>query len=610
MFRRALLCSVISTTISVGQAAEFSGSFFFGDSLTDNGSYAAFVPNGLGRFTTNPGPVWSERVSAAFGAELFPATAGGRNFAQGGARVTRLPGVPASNPLTVNALPVSGQISAYLGAAGSADPNALYVVWAGANDVFQALDPVQPEAADPVNYLIVTASGLVDQITRLQAAGARYVLVPNLPDGGLTPFGTALGLAGAAAVSGLFDVYNQALFGTLAASGVQVVPLDVFTMLREVVANPARYGLQNVTDRACGATAALLCGPADQVVLDANLSFLFADDVHPTTAGHALIGDYALSVLRAPAAISLLAETPLDTRAALFRTIYDQATLAATDRSSNFHVWGNLGGSQLRYESSLAEDGVTGEPVDYEFGVDYRVASPLTVGVAVGSNQLRADFSGRSRWYRQEERALALYAAYRSGPWHLAAVAAAGELDFETQRSVALGPAVRSVPGSTSGSNRSLGILAGYEFASGPVRHGPVAGFHLQRVKVDGFRENAPAGESATAMFFDEQQRDSRVGSLGYQFSSQAGFITPYARVTFDYEFEEPGREVGAGLQNLPANRFALPAVTPDRNYATVVIGIGLRPVPATSLNFVLSSRVGQDNVRADTLQATLNVGF
>src|SRR3546814_6756176 len=66
---------------------------------------------------------------------------------------------------------------------GRADPDALYSVWGGANDVFAVVsDPAQAQA--------IIGGAVTAQVTivgTLQAAGAQYVLVPNLPDIGLTP---------------------------------------------------------------------------------------------------------------------------------------------------------------------------------------------------------------------------------------------------------------------------------------------------------------------------------------------------------------------------------------------------------------------------------------
>lgn len=610
MFRRALLFAAASATLhaNLGHAGDFSNAYFFGDSLSDAGAFSFLLSPGIGKFTTNPGPVWTENLAAALGTDGRPAVAGGSNFAQGGARVTQLPGVPETNVLTANALPVRDQVSTYLAGAGRADPGALYSVWGGANDLLRAIDPGQPESADPLGYMLQTAGELVGEIGRLQAAGARYVLVPNLPDGAITPFGVSLGAADAAAVTGLVGAYNQALFGGLAASGIRVVPLDVFTLLHEIVASPSTYGLVNVTDPACGATPSLQCTSANLVVPDAAQTFLFADGVHPTTAGHRLVSDYALSVVRAPAAISLLAESPLDTRAALFRTIYDQATVAGPEDEAKTRLWGSAGGGRLKYESSAGDPGARGEPVDFALGIDHRFTPQLTLGAAFAASRVKPDFTGNAGGrYRQDERALALYAVLRSGRWHMSAVAAVGKLEFDTQRVVPLGPASRSMDGSTAGWNRSLGIVAGFDSSTRALKHGPVVGLQAQRVNVDGFAER---GGSSTAMAFGEQKRESRVGSLGYQVSYAGATFSPYARLSLEHEFKKSERQVNASLLTMPGNSFELPALTPDRNYATGVVGVGIRLARGISVNLALTERLGKDKVRAYGAQAGLSVEF
>ena len=63
------------------------------------------------------------------------------------------------------------------------DSNGLYVVWAGANDLLAA-------SADPTNAqaIILGAVGSqVNTIKTLKDNGANYILVPNIPDVGLTP---------------------------------------------------------------------------------------------------------------------------------------------------------------------------------------------------------------------------------------------------------------------------------------------------------------------------------------------------------------------------------------------------------------------------------------
>src|SRR4051794_30215875 len=78
------------------ESAQFSNVIVFGDSLSDAGYFRPFLLGlglpaplvaTLGRFTTNPGPVWSEVVSSYYGVKPGASNAGGLIFAQGGARV-------------------------------------------------------------------------------------------------------------------------------------------------------------------------------------------------------------------------------------------------------------------------------------------------------------------------------------------------------------------------------------------------------------------------------------------------------------------------------------------------------------------------------------------
>src|SRR5690606_31596706 len=130
---------------------------------------------------------------------------------------------------------------------GRADPDALYTVWGGANDLFAV-------TSDPANAQAIIGGAVAAQvgiIGSLQSAGARYVLVPNIPDLGLTPSFRAQGEAAAGQGTALATLYNQALFDTLAANNLSVIPVDTFSFLREVAANPSAFGIGNVTGTAC-----------------------------------------------------------------------------------------------------------------------------------------------------------------------------------------------------------------------------------------------------------------------------------------------------------------------------------------------------------------------
>ncbi|WP_419582742.1 hypothetical protein, partial [Thiolapillus sp.] len=67
--------------------------------------------------------------------------------------------------------------------------NALFSLWGGANDTFYNMGLVGAglPPTDAVLNMAVSAQQLVGEAERLAGAGARYILIPNLPDIGATP---------------------------------------------------------------------------------------------------------------------------------------------------------------------------------------------------------------------------------------------------------------------------------------------------------------------------------------------------------------------------------------------------------------------------------------
>ena len=114
-FKKRVIPALIASAMIMGapaaQAVQFSGVFVFGDSLSDAGFFRNFLvaigtpaatAAGVGRFTTNPGPVWSELIAQAYGGNGAPSNAGGGIYAQGGARAQ---GDSASTPPRVCTAP-------------------------------------------------------------------------------------------------------------------------------------------------------------------------------------------------------------------------------------------------------------------------------------------------------------------------------------------------------------------------------------------------------------------------------------------------------------------------------------------------------------------------
>lgn len=289
-------------------AAPFSNVYFFGDSLSDTGNdfllssaiHAGdpdfpIVPDPIGypssgRFSN--GAVYSELFASRLGFDLQPSLLGGTNYAYGGAGTGSV-----ILPFSSN---FSEQVEQYVAAPGGADPDALYVLFVGSNDVQDIFDGAPPAAT------IEAAIGRIGlAVEALALEGVRHFLIPNVPDLGLVPATTGNGaIARNEEATAASRAFNTALAGLLdSLDHLDLRTFDTFALLNDVVMNPSAYGLtdaQHWCQREIGIAPdgqpqyELLCSEAEA---DRHL---FWDYTHPTTAGHRALADALFATLQIP----------------------------------------------------------------------------------------------------------------------------------------------------------------------------------------------------------------------------------------------------------------------------------------------------------------------
>jgi phospholipase/lecithinase/hemolysin len=265
----------------------------FGDSLSDVGNTAQ------GTFDLYPGryyyhdrfsngPVFVEALSTGLG--LGPpvhSAVGGHDFAYGGAQTAGTGGLTGQFIRDIDE-----QVNQFL-ATRTADPNALFLVYAGANDLING----QANIGIPIN-------NLTKDIGRLVTAGARNFLVPNLPPLGHTPGfnDNPATLAQYNARAAQFNTALDVMLENFAVSNAALTffQLDVDALFHQALAEPAAFGLTNVIDAAAPGLA-----PGDSSYNTAQIApnaheYLFWDDVHPTATVHAVLADRALAALFPP----------------------------------------------------------------------------------------------------------------------------------------------------------------------------------------------------------------------------------------------------------------------------------------------------------------------
>lgn len=133
-------------------------------------------------------------------------------------------------------------------------------------------------------------AGLVK--TELVGKGAKYVVVNNLPDVASTPSGKKQSADIQGLIKTMVDTFNSQLKSNLGESP-NILYVDLFTISRDQVTNPAIYGLTNTTVPACTSDSSLTC--TSKTLSGPDVShYMFADDVHPTPYENWLVARYVL----------------------------------------------------------------------------------------------------------------------------------------------------------------------------------------------------------------------------------------------------------------------------------------------------------------------------
>lgn len=288
--------------------------------------------------------------------------AGCTSYAQGGARVTNPVGpgnklLGGSNAILGQlTVPVVTQIQNHLALnGGKFSGNEIVFVMAGGNDVFiqlatlsagataagtaavtpaavqaqivkdiasgkcvptdaqatncQAAAGATVGAAGAAAYVQATAPAIVTAMgtagaelagyvkTLIVGNGAKYVTVVNLPDVSQTPLGLGSDVATQGLINTMVTTFNAQLKAGLDGNA-SVLYVDAYTVNRDQAANPAIYGLTNVTTPACDLTPAknplgssLVCNKSNTIAANVD-NYEYADSVHPTPYGYLLLARY------------------------------------------------------------------------------------------------------------------------------------------------------------------------------------------------------------------------------------------------------------------------------------------------------------------------------
>jgi len=255
--RRAGLCVALALA-AAGEAGAlpYSQLIAFGDSYTDTGN-AGRSADGL---------LWVEYLAQhlGLGGGPAPSSAGGTNYAVGGATALS----PSPNHLR-------SQLSRFSAASPVADPDALYAISIGFNDI---------QFAAQVDDIQLHAQSIVDTIESsmqtLWNAGARHFLVPTAWDYATTPVAQFRPREVREKLGDLSLVFKEKLEAMLDAFQAPVHRMDAYGLSQEIEGGAWMLGF---TEGRYG-----YCGDRPDCT-----GFVWKDQIHPSSAVHEILAEEA-----------------------------------------------------------------------------------------------------------------------------------------------------------------------------------------------------------------------------------------------------------------------------------------------------------------------------
>ena len=597
---KPLAAALLLASACAQAQSPFNELVVFGDSLSDSGQFPDAggpinptygVPGSGLRFTNRVDGTGSvtdlvgvQRFSQQLGLGYLAASTpylpspvtgypAGTNYAVGGytsaqikPSITDADGSTVFNPAAGPAKVRDG----YLAEFGSAKASTLYYVNGGGNDVLGITNPFDPNNAANI---VTAANTLVSGITALDAAGAKYIMVSNLPDVGNTPAG--IGSGAQPLWSPLSELYNATLLAGLKNSNANIIGVDARGLVSEILANPAQYGF--VADAAVltgtcydGSSLSCLENPVYGMTQANNgdaSKLLFNDGVHPTAAAQQIIADYMFSLVQAPQEVGMLpvlgaslvdaSQTQLrqqmQANLASKRSAEGQLQVFARGSANETDVRNNYLDSQADASSAL-------------LGIQYGISGQLNIGLGFASDSGDLSFEDSASSYDATSQSITLFTGYTAGAHWLNASLAYGEQDYkDLNRVIPLGITSRTETGKTSGDSLTLSAEYGYNISPhSNWDYGPKVEFVHREINVDGYDE---VSGMTTSLSFGDQEHTSTTADVGlfvhWRTADNAVVVTSEWGIRSELKGED--YSVTMASQTLDLNAYELPGYSQDK---------------------------------------------
>ena len=405
----------------------------------------------------------------------------------------------------------------------------------------------------------------------------------------------------AKAYSQSFNTGFQSTLAGYAANGTIVHYLDGATVLSNVVANKAAFGISNLY---CPAL------PNPTCIVNSSGYLFYADGVHLTSDGFAILARYVAAQLEAPLTFQATSDSALDTAHQWGRTLTTRMDLAAPrdgDQPEGAHFY-VVGDSLSRSTKNSAHaDAYRATTTGVTAGVDFGFGSGV-VGVAANYSRPHVGLTNDSADVKSKTWQVGGYAGFG-----LAGGFAQGYVGYgrDRHRIVRQG-VIDSLTADPKGHHVVAGAKAGYLMPMGQVRVGPVVALDYAKVKVDGYTEN---GDAALSLNVGRVNYHSMRGSAGLEargdFAPGGMSVRPYLALTAEKNLSGDGRVFSFSQTDAPIIVNSWDASRARKKvYGRLSAGLSAAVVGNLSVDATLSGTAGKPNGNETSAHLGVKLGF
>ncbi|HEV2594453.1 MAG TPA: autotransporter domain-containing protein [Sphingomicrobium sp.] len=583
-FARVLACASLLSIAGMPSAVaaqQISRIIVFGDSYADTGNalrLAGINPITTQIYTTgrfSGGSNYVDTLSSILQVPQF-------NFAVGGASTTGngtpgLPGFPfevqeflsgggtlgfpaVNTTLSRSdlvAISVGGNDSRYFQQGGGTVASAPAAAAAAVTSFQQNFDLVMQKGTPTISFLAGNAALLPEVATNPSAQAIR------------------------AAFSSAYNNGAQQVLAGYASRGSIVHYLDLTQVANNISANPGAYGIKGIV---CPAI------PDPTCIANSNAPYVFyVDNLHLTSAGFAIVGEYVARQLAAPLTLQAPSDMGLDVAQQWGRTLSSRSDLYGRGIGPEGIRLYALGDAlQHDVSSSDTNSAFDVRTVGATVGAEYNVAGG-TVGIAGNYSRPKVNFGNDAARIRGNSWQIGAYGSLSAdGLFGEAYVGYGKDHDRISRAGVVQGMTARP-----SGSHTLAGAKGGYLMRLGPLDAGPIVALDYARAKVDAYTE---AGDPALTLNVGRQSLRSFTGQAGVEVRGSLAGLRPFLDLTAERNFTSNDQLITFDETSAPVIVNSWAVRRGKETYGRLSAGASADLLSGLSVDVFASTTLGRDH--------------